>query len=131
MREISDAVKEQNAFRVLCVVLAIMLALTCYGTAYAAVRHDRIEKIPGLRFENLVYAWSKVELDVVNTTSDNVFFWGTMIFLDRRGKPLAGASVVPKTIAGLKKERYTAFFVEGSGEAARRAVRVIWDFGAR
>ena len=117
--------------RAFCVIAAIVLAVMFSGTAHAAVRYKNIEKVPGFRFENLVYAWRKLELDVVNTISENRVFSGTMIFLDRRGKPLARASLLPKKVPGLRSERYTAYFVEGSGEAARQAVRVIWDFGVR
>ena len=111
---------------------ALVLSLAFPGAVHATVRYNRkIEKVPGLRFENLVYSWDKVELDVVNTTPDTRLFGGTMIFLDRRGRPLASASLLPKKVAGLKTERYTAYFVEGSGETARRAESVIWDFGTR
>ena len=54
-----------------------------------------------------------------------------MIFLDRRGKPVAKASLLPKKVAAMKTERYTAHLIEGTGEMARRATRVIWEFGAR
>ena len=131
VREISDIVEKRNAFWFFCVSLMIVLVLTFSGTAFAAVRYSRIEKITGFRFENLVYAWDKLVLDVVNTTPDNSLFGGTMIFLDRRGKPLASASLLPKEIVGLNSERYNAYFVTGSGEAARRATRVIWDFVTR
>ena len=111
--------------------MAIILVLTFPGAACAAFRYSMIEKVPGLQFGNLVYAWNKVELDVVNATSDNKVFGGAMIFLDRRGRPLARASLLPKKIAGMKTERYIAYFVEGSGEAVQHATSAIWDFGTR
>ena len=134
MREFLNIAEKQNdkfnIFQIFCVTATIVLVLTLSGTAYAAIRYNnKIEEVPGFRFKNLVYAWNKVELDVVNTTSDNRFFGGKMIFLDRRGKPLASASLLPKKVIGRKSERYTAYFVEGSGEAAQRAASVIWDFG--
>ena len=123
--------KFRSALRVFFAGAVIVLALTFSGTADAAVRYNKIEKVPGLRFGNFVYWWNKVELDVVNTTSDNRLFGATMIFLDRRGRPLASASLLPKKIAGRKAERYTAYFVEGSGEAAKHATSIIWDLGTR
>ena len=123
--------KFRSAFKI-CVGVAIVLVLTFSGVADAAVRYNnRIEKVPGLRFGNFVYAWNKVELDVANATSDVRVFEGTMIFLDRRGRPLAKASLLPKKVAGMKSERYTAYLIEGSGEAAQRAAKIIWDFGTR
>jgi hypothetical protein len=126
-------VKFGRAFRscVLCVGVAVVLVLAFSGASCAAFRYNRIEKVPGLQFGNLIYAWGKVELDVINITPDTRMFGGTMIFLDRRGRPLARASLLPKKITGLKSERYTAYFVEGSGEIAQHAVSVIWDFGTR
>ena len=135
MREFSDASKKSKkgkkcgAF----IISAIFIALTFSGIAHAVthntVRYNRrIETLPGFRFENFVYDWDKVVLSVVNTTSDNTMFGATMVFLDRRGRPLARASLLPKTIAGLESERYIAFFIEGFGEAAQRARSVRWDF---
>ena len=126
------AVRTRGAFRVFITFSAFFVFFAFFaGAARAVVRDDKIEDVPGFRFENVVYAWDKVALDVVNTTSANRLFGGTMIFLDRRGKPVASASLLPKKIAALRVERYTARFVEGSGEAARRATRVVWDFGAQ
>jgi hypothetical protein len=134
VRDISIIVKQDEkpgAFRTCSVLAAIVLVLMFCVSARAAVKDDVIEEVPGLSFENVIYDWNKVVLDVVNTTTENMLFGGTMIFLDRRGKPVAKASIMPKKIAGLKLERYTAHFFEGSGESARRAARVIWDFGAQ
>ena len=117
--------------RVFCAAVVVVLALTFSGAAFAAVRYDKIEEVPGFRFQNFVYAWNKVLFDVINTTPDVRQIEGTMIFLDRRGRQLASASLLPKIIDGGKSERYTAYFVKGSGEAAQRASSVIWDFGAR
>jgi len=126
--------EKRNVFQffcVVCVAVAIVLVLTFPGAARAALRHSRIEAVPGFRFENLVYSWNKVMLDVVNTTSSNNSFEGTMIFLDRRGKTVARANLLPRNIAARRSQRYNAYFVEGSGETARRALRVLWDFNSR
>ena len=122
---------QEGKKRVFYAIAAIVLALTFSEITHAAVRYNRIETTPGFRFENFVYAWRELELDVVNATSETTLFGGTMIFLDRRGRPLAKASLLPKKIAGGRSERYTAYFVEGSGEAARRASSIIWDLGTR
>ena len=136
MREVLSVVKKRGAFRFLCVAATMVLVLLFWAGGaseafYATVRYNRIEKVPGFRFDNLVYAWNKVELDVENTTTEAKPFSGTMLFLDHRGRLLASASLLQKKIAGLRTERYTAYFVKGSGESARRAARIIWDFGAQ
>jgi hypothetical protein len=134
VRDLSGIGGKLGAFRVFCAAAAVLvLVLTFPEAAHSmrmrsVVRYEKIERIPGFRFENLVYDWDKVALDVVNTTTDIRKFGGTMVFLDRNGRPLARAELLPRKIDGLRSERYAAFFVEGSGETARRAMRVRWDF---
>jgi len=110
---------------------AIVLVLAFSGAAHALVRHSRIEAVPGFRFENLVYFWDKVMLDVVSTTCNVSVFEGTMVFLDRRGRIVARATLLPRRIASRGTQRYNAYFINGSGETARRASRVLWDFSSR
>lgn len=109
----------------------IVLVLAFSGAAHALVRHSRIEAVPGFRFENLVYFWDKVMLDVVSTTCNVSVFEGTMVFLDRRGRIVARATLLPRRIASRGTQRYNAYFINGSGETARRASRVLWDFSSR
>ena len=123
--------EKRNAFRAFCSIVAIALVLTFSGNSHAALRYSNIEAVPGFRFENLVYFWNKVMLDVVNTTCNTSFFEGTMIFLDRRGRIVARATLLPRRIASRGTQRYNAYFVDGSGETARRAARVLWDFSSR
>lgn len=112
--------------------LFLALALVCFAKiAFAVVPDSRIEDLPGLRFENVVYNWNSVYVDVVNMTDRNVQFGGTMIFLDRYGRPLASARLLPRKIARESAKRYTGYFTEGAGDMARRAVRVTWDLGTR
>jgi hypothetical protein len=95
------------------------------------VKEGRIEGIPGFRFENVVYAWDKVFIDVVNMTNRNLMFGGTMVFLDRRGTPVASARLLPAKVVHDGVRRYKAHFLEGTGETARRAARIFWDFSPR
>lgn len=134
MCENSSIGKKRIAFKFFCVMVLIALTLTFAGSAHAfnrlrgVVRDGSIESVPGLEFENLVYFWDRVMVSVINTYPQNVRFGGTMVFLDRRGRHLARANLLPQYIAGQNSRRYTARFVEGSGEAARRASKIIWDF---
>jgi hypothetical protein len=95
------------------------------------VRDGRIDDVPGFRFENMVYRWDRLIVDVVNMTGRNQFFGGAMVFLNRFSKPVASARFLPQKVPGDSVKRYTCYFTEGSGETARRAARVVWDFGAR
>jgi hypothetical protein len=107
-----------------------------FGSAWAGissnvVRDGRIDDVPGFRFENMVYRWDRLIVDVVNMTGRNQFFGGTMVFLNRFSEPVASARFLPQKVPGNSVKRYTCYFTEGSGETARRAVRVMWDFGIR
>jgi hypothetical protein len=95
------------------------------------VKDGRIETVPGFRFENIVYGWDKLFVDVVNMTNRNMTFGGTMIFLDRRGNPVASARLLPAKVVHDSIRRYKGHFVKGTGETARRAARVFWDFSPR
>jgi hypothetical protein len=118
------------------VFFAVVLTAVFFGSAWAGtssnvVRDGRVDDTPGLRFENMVFKWDRLIVDVVNMTGRNQFFGGTMVFLDRFSKPVASACFLPQKIPGNSFKRYICNFTEGSGETARRATRVVWDFGAR
>ncbi|MDR1977718.1 MAG: hypothetical protein LBQ42_03180 [Synergistaceae bacterium] len=120
------------AFVMLMVSLVGVLASPGASSAVAHVVKDgRIESVPGLRFENVVYDWDRLFIDVVNMTNRNMMFGGTMIFLDRRGRPVASARLLPAKVVRDSVKRYKGQFVEGTGETARRAARVFWDLGPR
>ena len=115
-----------------CLVFcALFLLFWMAPPASAVVRDARIGDIPGFRFENVVYNWNKIFIDVVNMTNRNAFFGGTMIFLDRYGRPVAKVQLLPQKIVRNSSRRYTGYCVSGTGETARRASRVVWDFEAQ
>lgn len=113
----------------ICLVWVCLL-LSANG-AWAVVREGRIEEVPGLRFENVRYGWGSLWVNIVNMTDRNVQFGGAMIFLDRNGNVLAVAQLLPKRAVRNSVGRYNAHFQVGSGDGARRAVRVLWDIGPR
>ena len=115
-----------------CLVLCALFVLLGAGSsASAVVRDARIEDVPGFRFENVVYYWSNIYIDVVNMTNRNESFGGTMIFLDRYGSPVAKVRLLPQKIIRNSSRRYTGYCVSGTGEAARRAARVVWNFDSQ
>jgi hypothetical protein len=115
-------------------ILALALSLVPSGVSFAVagvVMDGRVEDVPGVRFENMLYAWDSLAIDVVNMTNQNMMFGGTLTFFDRRGRPVASARLLPKKIIHDSVERYRGYFVEGTGETARRASRILWEFGPR
>ncbi|MDR2522190.1 MAG: hypothetical protein LBC93_00585 [Synergistaceae bacterium] len=117
------------SLRAAAVCLTVLLILP--GTASAVVKDGRIEDVVGFRFQNVVYNWDNIFIDIVNMTDRNVSFGGTMTFVDRNGYPVARVHLLPKKVVRKSVERYTGYCLEGTGETARRAVRVIWDSSSR
>jgi hypothetical protein len=116
------------------VTLAVFLVAVSPGVSSAlshVVRDGRIETVPGFRFENVVYGWDRLFIDVVNMTDRNLMFGGTMVFLDRRGNSVASVRLLPAKVVHDSVKRYKGHFVKGTGETARRAARVFWDFSPR
>ena len=110
---------------------ALCLLLLSAVPASAVVMEGRIEGGPGLRFENLLYGWDTLSVEVVNMTDRNAYFGAAMLFLDRHGKVVARAELLPRKVVRNGFMHYTGRFTQGSGEAASRAAKVIWDFGVR
>ncbi|GHS94237.1 hypothetical protein AGMMS50276_06440 [Synergistales bacterium] len=120
--------KKQNF--VYLALAAVFFALFA-PPAHSATKPDWVEEVPGLRFENMQYDWDSLHIDIVNMTSGNKFFGGTVIFLDRFGHSVAYAHLLPQKVPGNRTKRFTGYFISGTGETARRAARVLWDFGPR
>ena len=117
------------SLRAAAVCLTVLLILP--GAASAVVKDGRIEDVVGFRFQNVIYNWDSIFIDIVNMTDRNVSFGGIMTFVDRNGYPVARVHLLPKKIVRKSVERYTGYCLEGTGETARRAVRVIWDSSSR
>ena len=101
------------------------------GLAEAVVREGAIEGRSGFSFRNLIYKWDHLFVDIVNGTQQNVSFGGAMLFLDRYGKTVARAELLPEKVKRKSFRRYRGRFVEGSGEEASKAVRLMWLFELR
>ena len=114
--------------RTVAIALSFICVLGIASAAFAVVMDGRIEGVPGFRFENLRYEWDRLSIDIVNMANRNATFGGTIVFLDRFGKPVASACLLPQKVTRNSIKRYTGAFTEGGGETARRAVKVIWDF---
>jgi hypothetical protein len=115
----------------LAIFTAVSFRPAWAGISSNVVRDGGIAGVSGFRFENMVYRWDRLIVDVVNMTGRSQFFGGTMVFLNRFSVPVASACFLPQKVPGNSVKRYTCYFTEGSGETARRAMRVVWDFGAR
>ena len=108
------------------IILVLILALA--GVSHALVRDGAIRGKKGLSFSNVNYAFDNVTLTVSNSTKYNVSFGGSMLFLDRHHRVVARAEVMKGKIKRHSSRRYKAFFTLGSGNEARTASFLEWEF---
>lgn len=116
--------------------LVLLAAIFLSGAAWpnsaeAVVREGAIEGRPGFSFRNLIYEWDHLLVEIVNGTPRNVSFGGTMLFLNRYGETVARAELLPEKVKRKSSRRFKGRFVQGSGEEASKAVRLMWLFDLR
>ncbi|MBQ7733855.1 MAG: hypothetical protein IJT58_07545 [Synergistaceae bacterium] len=108
------------------IILAVISALA--GVSHAFIREGAIRGRKGLSFSNVQYAFDNVTLTVSNRTKYNVSFGGSMLFLDRHHRLVARAEVMKGKIKRHSSRRYKAFFTYGTGNEARSASFLEWEF---
>ncbi|MDR1741567.1 MAG: hypothetical protein LBR38_06960 [Synergistaceae bacterium] len=86
-----------------------------------------IDGAPGLRFENVEYGWDVIAFDMVNMTDSNAFVGGMMVFVDRFGLMTARVLLPHRKVPAGQPTRFIGSFMDGTGESARRAERIIWN----
>jgi len=87
---------------------------------------SEIEGAPGIRYEKLRFETVHVTLDIMNMTSCNVKFSASMFFIDKKGRVVAEAGLLPKRIAANSSSSFKSFFVTGSAETAKRSDKIVW-----
>ena len=112
--------------RVFAVALMSVMILT--GISEAVVRDGAIRGKSGLSFSAISYTFSGLSVTVRNSTKYNVNFGGTMIFLDKNYKVIAKAELLTAKIKRHSSRRYSGFFSYGTGEEAKGARYLEWEF---
>ena len=115
----------KRAFRFI-IILAVILALA--GTCYAVIRDGEIRGKRGLTFSEVKYSFNKITLTISNSTKHNISFGGSMIFLDRHHKVVARAELMKGKIKRYSSRKYKASFTIGSGNEAKSARYLEWEF---
>lgn len=108
--------------------LVLMMLLMFYGTSYAVIRNGSIQGKAGLSYGFMGYTFNTVELTITNRNSHSITFGGTMIFLDKNYRVVARADLMSAVIKRRSSRRYRAHFSEGSGETAKAAKYIRWEF---
>ncbi|MBQ3399241.1 MAG: hypothetical protein IJG51_10165, partial [Synergistaceae bacterium] len=82
----------------------------------------------GLSFGSIAYTFRGLSVTVRNSTKYNVNFGGTMIFLDKNYRVIAKAELLTAKIKRHSSRRYSGFFSYGTGEEAKSARYLEWEF---
>lgn len=104
-----------------------MLAVLA-GSSEAVIRDGSIRGKRGLSFGSISYNFRGLNVTIRNSTKYNVNFGGTMLFLDRSYNVIAKAELLNARIKRHSSRRYKGFFSYGSGEEAKSAKYLEWEF---
>ena len=108
------------------IILAVVLVLA--GVSQAFIREGSVRGRNGLSFSNVKYNFDSLYVTINNKTKYNVSFGGSMIFLDRHHKVTARAELMKGKIKRHSSRKYRAFFSEGTGNEAKSASYLEWEF---
>ena len=107
-----------------CAVLILSLLA---GMSEAVIKDGAIRG-RGLTFSAVSYTFRGLSVTIRNPSKYNVNFGGTMIFLDRNYRVIAKAELLTAKIKRRSSRKYKGFFSYGTGEEAKRARYLEWEF---
>ena len=110
------------------IIIAFLIALMLYGVSEAVIRNGSIRGKSGLSYGPITYSTTSANIVISNSTKYNVNFGGSMLFLDKNYRVLARAELMTAKIKRRSSRTYRAAFIEGTGEEAKRARYVEWEF---
>ena len=108
-------------------ILAIVLSGSS-SESEAVIRDGAIRGKNGLSFSSVSYAFKDLKVTIRNRTKYNVIFGGTMVFLDRNYRVIARAELMSVKIKRHSSRKYHGFFSYGTGEEAKSARYLEWEF---
>ena len=114
--------------RVSRVIILIVISLMLYGVSEAVIRDGSIRGKSGLSYGSISYSYDSLNVVIRNSTKYNVNFGGSMLFLDKNYRVIARAELMQAKIKRRSSRKYKAFFSEGTGEEAKRARYMEWEF---
>ena len=105
----------------------ILSVLILVGTSEALIRDGAIRG-KRLSFSAVSYTFKGLSVTIKNPSKYNVNFGGTMIFLDRSYRVIAKAELLTAKIKRHSSRRFSGFFSYGTGEEAKSARYLEWEF---
>ena len=114
----------KKGFSFAAVILAVMISA---GISEAVIRDGAIRG-KKLSFSSVSYTFKELSVTIRNPSKYNVNFGGTMVFLDRNYRVIARAELLTAKIKRHSSRRYRGFFSYGTGEEAKTARYLEWEF---
>ncbi len=109
-------------------ISVILILLMLIGICEAVVRNGSIRGKTGLSYGPITYSRTSANVVIRNSTKYNVNFGGSMLFLDKNYRVLARAELMTAKIKRRSSRTFRAAFIEGTGEEAKKARYVEWEF---
>ena len=109
-------------------VIVLVISLMLCGICEAIIRDGSIRGKSGLYYGSINYSFDGLNVVIRNSTRYNVNFGGSMLFLDKNYRVIARAELMTAKIKRSSSRKYKASFVEGTGEEAKKARYLEWEF---
>lgn len=110
------------------IILVALLSLALAGVCEAVIVDGAVRGKSGLSYGSISYAFDSLNVTIRNSTKYNVNFGGSMLFLDKNYRAIARAELLTAKIKRHSSRKYRAFFSEGTGEEAKKARYLEWEF---
>ena len=114
--------------KLLKISAVIMILLMIAGACEAVVRNGSIDGRRGLYYSEISYGFKNLSIRIRNHNKYNVNFGGSMLFLDKNYKVIARAELLNAKIKRHSSRKFKAFFSKGSGNEAKNARYIEWEF---
>lgn len=109
-------------------ILAILILFTLIAACEGVILDGAIRGKNGLSYSSIAYSFDSISVTIRNSTKYNVNFGGSMLFLDKNYRVVARAELLTAKIKRHSSRKYKAFFSEGTGNDAKRARYLEWEF---
>lgn len=109
-------------------IFVLMILLTVAGICEGVIVDGAIRGKNGLSYGSISYSFDSLNVTIRNSTKYNVNFGGSMLFLDKNYKVIARAELLAAKVKRYSSRKYKAFFSEGTGNDAKRARYLEWEF---
>ena len=109
-------------------ILALALIFSIVNLSEAVIVDGAIRGKSGFSYSSIAYSFDSISVTIKNSSKYNRDFGGTMLFLDKNYKVIAKAELLKAKIKRHSTRRYKAFFSEGTGEDAKQARYLEWEF---